>query len=223
MRTAGAALILMLGLMLVHCAPPEQMVVDTYLGAVRDGETALVEGVSLVDFPGEGVSAWEVVTIGPESTESYRLAELRTAVADAKKAHEDKIAAGDDFLRANEEIAIRYQQKMREDEEYRYPSGRMKEFQEAWDMEIEAREELEAAIADAEAALEEERKAIQMSTKVGVKSSFEGDVSVKKVTVRVDESGGSKTYDLTLRRYNLTDSATGISPTPNWIVVDVAG
>ena len=29
MRTAGAALVSMLGLLLVHCAPPEQMVVDT--------------------------------------------------------------------------------------------------------------------------------------------------------------------------------------------------
>lgn len=222
MRTFGAILVFPLAFGLASCAPPEKVVVDTFLGAARDGQKALLEAVSLVEFPGKGVTAWEVLEVGEESIETYRLAELRQAVADAKKAEEAKIMEGDDFLRSNETIAIRYQEKMREDPEYRYPGGEMAEFQEAWDKEVEGREEFAKKVTEAQEVIKLERKAIQMSTKIALKTTLEGDVSVKKVKVQVEGSGGSKTYDLTLRRYNLTDSETGITPTTSWIVVGVA-
>lgn len=204
------------------CAPPEQVLVDSFLAAVRDGQEEMSAAMSLVSFPEEeDFDSWEIVEIGPESTVAYKLADLRDAAVQAKEAHEAKIEQDDDFLRSNEEIAIRYQQKMREDPEYRYPSGRMAEFQAAWEARLEEQKDLHRQAEEASDAVETERNAIRMSAKMGLKNSFDGDVSEKNVTVRLMGGGEPKTYTLTLRRYNLTDTESGLSTTPSWIVTDI--
>jgi hypothetical protein len=46
-------------------------------------------------------------------------------------------------------------------------------------------------------------------------------VAVKTVRVNVNGGSGSKTYALTLRKYNVVDSETGITPMSRWIVTDI--
>ena len=62
-----------------------------------------------------------------------------------------------------------------------------------------------------------------MSANMAVRESFEGDVAVKTVKVNVNGDSGSRAYSLTLRKYNISDSETGITPMSRWIVSEVEG
>jgi hypothetical protein len=219
----GLIALLSLALLASSCAPPEQRVIDAYLGAVRDGDEAIMKGVSLASPPEGGIESWEVIEIGTESTEAYRLAEIRAEHFQAKQALEEKVMDNDEFLRENEKIALRYQQKMKEDPDYKYTRGSMAKFQEEWEAKDEERKELQKKVEEAKEALERERNAIRMSTNIPLKESLEGDVAVKKAKVNINSASGSKTYTLTLRKYNMVDSDTGLRPRPGWIVTDIEG
>jgi hypothetical protein len=205
----------------VGCAAPEERIVDYFLGAVRDGNVDVVAGVSLVNFPDADIESWEVVEIGPESTEPYQLPEVRAALYDAKQAYEAKTEENDGFLRSNEKNALRYQQKMKEDPDYKFTRGAMADFQEVWQEMVEEQKELQNKIKEAEKALERERNSIRMSASIPLKESFQGDVAIKRVKVNVAGGSGTKTYSLTLRKYNIVDSDTGLSPISKWIVTNI--
>lgn len=205
----------------IGCAAPEERIVDYYLSGVRDGHNEVVGGVSLVSFPEENIQSWEIIEIGPESTEPYQLVEIRDAHFDARQAYEAKTAENDEFLQANEKNALRYQQKKKDDPDYMFASGVMAEFQKVWEQKLETQKELENKVTEAENALERERNAIRMSANIPLKDSFKGDVAIKRVKVNVNGGSGAKTYTLVLRKYNIVDSDTGLSPTAKWIVTNV--
>ncbi len=205
----------------IGCATPEERIVDFYLTAIRDGQDEMVAGVSLVSFPEGDIQSWEIVEIGPESTEPYQLIEIRDAHFDAKAAYDAKTVENDEFLRANERNALRYQQKMKDEPDYKYTSGVLAEFQEVWEEKIETQKELQNKVKEAEEALERERNSIRMSASIPLKNSFRGDVAVKKAKVNVNGASGAKTYTLVLRKYNIVDSDTGLSPTAKWILTDI--
>ena len=205
------------------CATPEERIVDYYLAAVRDGQDGIVAGVSLVSFPEEDIQSWEIVEIGPESTEPYRLTGFRDEHFEAKAVYDAKTVENDEFLRANEKNAIRYQQKLKDDPEYRYASGVMAEFQEVWEQKLETQKNLQNKVKEAHEALERERSSIRMSTSIPLKNSFKGDVAVKRAKVNVNGGSGTKTYTLVLRKYNIVDSKTGLSPVAKWIITEIEG
>ena len=62
-----------------------------------------------------------------------------------------------------------------------------------------------------------------MSANMVARDTFEGDIEVMTVTVNVNGDSGSRTYDLTLRKYNVVDSETGIKPISRWIVAEIDG
>ena len=205
----------------IGCATPEERIVDFYLTAVRDGQDEMVAAVSLVSFPEANIQSWEIVEIGPESTEPYQLIEIRDAHFDAKEAYDAETVENDEFLQANERNALRYQQKMKDDPDYKYTSGVLAEFQEVWEEKVETQKELQNKVKETEEALERERNSIRMSASIPLKNSFRGDVAVKKAKVNVNGASGAKTYTLVLHKYNIVDSDTGLSPTAKWIVTDI--
>lgn len=205
----------------VGCAAPEERIVDYFLGAVRDGNEDIMAGVSLVNFPNADIESWEVVEIGPESTEPYRLPEVRAALYDAKQAYETKTEENDGFLRSNERNAIRYQQKRKEDPDYKFTRGAMADFQEVWEGMVEDQKELQSKVKEAKEALERERNCIRMSASIPLKESFKGDMAIKRVKVNVAGGSGTKTYSLTVRKYNIVDSDTGLSPAAKWIITNI--
>jgi hypothetical protein len=205
----------------IGCATPEERIVDYYLTAVRDGQDEIVAGVSLVSFPEEDIQSWEIVEFGPESTEPYRLIEIRDAHFNAREAYDAKTAENDEFLAANERNALRYQQKMKDDPDYKYASGVLAEFQEVWEQKLETQKELQNEVKEAHEALERERSRIRMSTSIPLKNSFKGNVAIKRAKVNVNSGSGGKTYTLVLRKYNIVDSDTGLSPVAKWIITDI--
>lgn len=220
--TARAAAILALLALAVSCTGPEKEIVDTFLTAVRDGQEKVVRAVSLVDLPDADVQSWEIVEVGPESTEPYRYEELRQAYFDANEAWESKNDDNDQFLNADVDKSLRYREKMKTDPDYQF-TGAMAEYQKEWEARDAEAKELGQKVVKADEALKKEKDAIYMSANMAVKDSFEGDVSVKNVRVNVNGDSGSKTYTLTLRKYNVVDSETGITPMSRWIVTEVEG
>jgi hypothetical protein len=64
-------------------------------------------------------------------------------------------------------------------------------------------------------------KAATLSLRTPVNESFEGQITVKPLRVRINEGSGEKTYTVTLQRYDLTDTRQSQSPRPQWIVAEI--
>ena len=118
---------------ITSCTAPEEQLVDAFLTAVRDGHEEMIPGVSVVNLPDADVQSWEIVEVSPETTEPYRLAELRAAFFDATKTWEDNIEENDKFLNDNEENTLRYRDRINADPDYKFTSGAMAEYQEEWE------------------------------------------------------------------------------------------
>jgi len=204
------------------CAGPEENVVNTFLTAVRDGQEEMVRGVSMVDLPDTDIQSWEIVEVGPEATEPYRFPELRQAYFDANKAWESKVEDNDKFLNVDQEKTLRYREKTKAEPDYQF-TGAMAEYQKEWEARETEAKELESAVRKADEALKKERDSIYMSANMAVRDTFEGSVAVKTVRVNVNGDSGSKSYALTLRKYNVVDSETGITPMSHWIVTEIEG
>ena len=205
----------------IGCSAPEERTVDYYLTAVRDGQDEITATVSMVSFPEKNIQSWEIVEIGPSSSEPYRLVEIRGVHFDAREAYDAKKVENDEFLQANERNALRYQKKMRDDPDHKFASGVMAEFQEVWEEKLGTQKELEDQVEEAHAELERERDRIRMSTSIPLKGSFEGDVAIKRAKVKVNGESGAKTYTIVLSKYNIVDSDNGLSPISKWIVTEV--
>jgi len=208
---------------IVSCTAPEEQIVDRFLTAVRDGQEDIAQGVSLVSLTDADFETWEIVEVGPEATEAFRFVELRDAYREADQAWESKVADNDKFMNDNRDNALRYEKEVKSDPDYEFTAGEMAEYQKEWEARMAELRELEQNLKEADEALKKERDSIYMSANMAVRDTFEGDVAVKNVRVNVDGSSGSKTYDLTLRKYNLVDSETGITPMSRWIVTEIEG
>ena len=208
---------------ITSCTAPEEQLVDAFLTAVRDGHEEMIRGVSVVNLPDADVQSWEIVEVSPETTEPYRLAELRAAFFDATKTWEDNIEENDKFLNDNEENTLRYRDRINADPDYKFTSGAMAEYQEEWERRVEEVRELASIVREADEVAKRERDSTYMSANMVARDTFEGDIEVMTVTVNVNGDSGSRTYDLTLRKYNVVDSETGIKPISRWIVAEIDG
>lgn len=208
---------------ITSCTAPEEQLVDAFLTAVRDGHEEMIRGVSVVNLPDADVQSWEIVEVSPETTEPYRLAELRAAFFDATKTWEDNIEENDKFLNDNEENTLRYRDRINADPDYKFTSGAMAEYQEEWERRVEEVRELASIVREADEVFKRERDSTYMSANMVARDTFEGDIEVMTVTVNVNGDSGSRTYDLTLRKYNVVDSETGIKPISRWIVAEIDG
>jgi hypothetical protein len=204
------------------CSAPEEQLVNTFLTAVRDGQEDMIRGVSLVDLPDTDIQSWAVIEVGPEATEPYRFAELRKAFFDATRAWESKVDDNDKFVNDNVENTLRYRERIKANPDYQF-TGAMAEYQKEWEARDAEAKELEENVREADATLKKERDSIYMSANMAVRDGFEGNVAIKTVRVNVDGESGSKTYALTLRKYNVVDSETGITPMSRWIVTEIEG
>lgn len=211
-----------LGLLaLISCSPPEQQVITRYLTAVQSGDENLAGAMSLATFPAE-VASWEVLEAGPETKELFNFVEMRDRVLETQKAFDEAVKRNDAFLQENQELAIEYRSKTDEDPDYEFTSGKMAEFQQEWERRLEEQNALQEAARTADEEFQQLKKMARMSCRVGVTEHHEGDVSVKKVNVRVDEGSGPETYTFTLRKFNLVDTENNITPMSNWIITEIA-
>lgn len=216
MRNVGILVLLPIAVLLVSCAPPEQGVLDTFMGAVQSGRDDAVASVSIVDFPGE-VTAWELVELGPEMTEPFGLAGLQEELVSMREELEATIEKNDAFLRENEETYFEYKPKFDKDPDQEF-KGKLGEFHQEWTARMEEQSGLDQKIREKEGEVDALKKEAGLSINTpGMSSSYDGDVKTKQARLKVD----GKDYTVTLKQYSLVNTENNIEPMSRWIVTGV--
>ena len=211
------ALVLLAALVLSCSSQPEQQVLESFVNAVQAGDEAAAAQVSLVEFPGD-VSTWELVEVGPESSEPFALAKLQEERAAMVKELEEMIANNDQFLRDNEELYYQYKPKKDKDPETKF-TGKLKEFDEAFSARMDEQTALDKKIREAGNGIDALKKAAALSTNTpGLGASYDGDVLQKQATVKFD----GKSYKVTLKQYALINTEHNMRPVSRWIITDIS-
>ena len=217
MRTVqilALASILALGL---ACSQPEQRVLTTFVNALQAGDEAAAAQVSLVKFPGEEVTTWEIVEVGPESSAPFQLANMQAERAKKVKQLESMIERNDLFLQDNEELYYKYKPRKDKDPEATF-EGKLKEFDEELTARLEEMNALDQEIKDAGEELDRLKKAAALSTNTpGLGSSYDGDVLAREATVKFND----KNYTVVLKQYALVNTEHNMRPVARWIITDI--
>ena len=196
---------------------PEAEVLGAFFSAVQKSDRVGVGRVSLAPFDGMPES-WEIVERGTESEAPFQLADLEAQLQskrDELKAQKDGNAS---FISDNTDTYEAYKAKYAED-----PSAPFQGALATFHAELQERQGRMAQLqADADQlALDVEalKKAATLSLGTPVDTSFEGQIKVKPLQVRINDGSGDKTYTILLHRYELT--AQNRSPTPRWIIAEI--
>jgi len=202
----------------VSCSSePERGVLGTFVTAVQSGNADAMGHVSLVEFPGEGIAAWEIVEIGPETTEPFPLADLQEELIETEEELEETIEENDAFVRDNEELYLEYKPKKDEDPDAEF-TGELKEFDEEFSARMEEQKALAERIEEIKDSIDAVKAAAALSTSTpGLGSSYDGDVLQKNVHVRFD----GKDYTVTMKQYALVNTSNNLEPMTRWIITDI--
>lgn len=202
------------------CAGPEQEVVERYLAASQRDDNETVAALSMVAFPAE-VESWNVLEVGPERREPYRVPELRDAVKVAEDERDAQFRIFGEFRRKNYDSLRRIGARLREEPDYHF-SGRLGELQDEWEAFRQERRGVVAALHDAEIALEQEIRRVKKSLQREASPEYLTGATLRKdATVRVTTPSGDQHYSITLTRYQLNNQFDALVPT-RWIITAVS-
>ena len=195
---------------------PGERALTAFGNALQAGDEAAAAQVSLAEFPGK-VSTWEIVEIGPESSEPFpllKLLEERTAMA---KELEAMVGKTNLFLQDNEELYYQYKPRKDKDPETEF-TGKLKEFDEGFSALMKAQTDQDQKIRDAVKAIDAVKKAAALSTSTpGLGARFDGDVLERAAKVKLDD----KDYTVTLKQYALVNTEHNIRPMTRWIITEI--
>lgn len=202
----------------VSCSSePERNVLGTFVTAVQSGNEDAIDHVSLVEFPGEEISAWEIVEIGPETSEPFPLADLQEELIATEEELEQMIKTNDAFVQENEELYLEYKPKKDEDPEAEF-TGELKEFDEEFSARMEKQKALTEKIEEIKDSIDAVKAAAALSTNTpGLGSSYDGEVLQKTVHVKFD----GKDYTVTIKQYALVNTSNNLEPMTRWIITDI--
>ena len=214
-------ILIAISLLLSACGggDPEAQVVGAFFSAVQKGDRAAVDRVSLAAFDGK-LESWEIVERGPESEAPFQLADLEAQLKTKRDEVEAQRTGNTSFISDNSDTYESYKSKYAED-----PSAPFQGALLAFHEELQQRQGRLAQLrADADQlALDVEAltNAATLSLSTPVDASFEGQIKVKPLQVRINDGSGDKTYTIVLQRYELVDSGQNRTPTPRWIIAEI--
>ncbi len=217
LRKLAVLLVILLG---VSCSGAEQEVVNSFLTAIQSGDEAAAKAASLVEFPGEVVS-WEIVELGPASTEPFALPELydkRSEVSRERRRVSDKNTY---FVQDRRSAFEEYEAKRKDDPEYEF-TGELAEFQKQWEERLSKQEEGDRVAIDLDKEISHLRSAAGLSVSVTVNENYGGEVSARELTLRVNDGSTEKTHTFTLQKFNIVDTETNLSPIGRWVITDIS-
>jgi hypothetical protein len=198
---------------------PEQQVVGAFFSAVQKGDRAGAERVSLAAFADKAES-WEIVERGQESEAPFQLADLEAQLKTKRDEVEAQRAGNATFISDNTATYEAYKAKYAED-----PSAPFQGALLAFHEELQGRQGRLAQLrSDADQlALDVEalKNAATLSLSTPVEASFEGQIKVKPLQVRVNDGSADKTYTIVLQRYDLVDKGQNRTPTARWIIAEI--
>lgn len=197
---------------------PGERALTSFGTAVQAGDEVAAAQVSLVEFPGT-VSSWEIIEIGPESSEPFPLLKLIEERQEMVKEREALIAKTNIFLQDNEELSYEYKALTDKDPDRTF-TGELKVFDEEFTALLKNQNDQDAKIDEAGAAIDALKMAAALSTSTpGVGSTYDGDVLERTAKVQAD----GKDYTITLQHYMLVNTEHNIKPMTRWIITDIQG
>ncbi len=198
---------------------PEERTVSSFFRAVQSNDQAGIDRVSLAEFDGNPKS-WEIVERGAESVGPFQLADL---VAQLEQKRDEVRAQRQDnrnFLSDNQDTYDTYIKKYNENPSAPF-KGELLVFHEKLQERQKRLAQLEADAEQLALDVEALENAATLSLRTPVDESFEGEVKVKPLQVRVNDGSGDKTYTIVLQRYDLVDTAQNRTPTSQWIIAEI--
>ena len=198
---------------------PEAQTLGAFFSAVQKGDQAGVQLISLATFDGT-VESWEIVARGTESEGPFQLAELEEELDNTRNEVRVQREQNARFIGDNRDTYDAYTRTYAEDPSAPF-QGELATFHE----QLQARQGLVAQLeVDAEQLSIDVRaltNAATLSVRTPVGETFEGQIKVKPLEVRINEGSENKTYTVVLHRYELTDTRLNRTPTPRWIVAEI--
>ncbi len=177
------------------------------------------ERVSLAPFDGKPES-WEIVERGTESVAPFQLADLEAQLESKRDEARAQKEGNAKFISDNSDTYESYKST--------YAANPSAPFQGALLTFHEQLQERQGRLAQLQAdadqmALDVEalKNAATLSLSTPVDTSFEGQVKVKPLQVKINEGSGDRTYTIVLQRYELVDTKQNRSPTPRWIIAEI--
>ena len=193
---------------------PGERALTTFGNAVQAGDKTAAAQVSLVEFPGEA-STWEIIEIGPESSEPFPLMKLLDERKEMEKDLEAMVETTTAFLQENEDAYYEYKPRKDKDPDTEF-TGKLKEFDEEFGALMKKQTDQDDKITDAGTAIDALKKAAALSTNTpGLGASYDGDVLERTAKVKFDDQD----YSVTLKHYML--QRDNMKPMTRWIITDI--
>ncbi|HSF17380.1 MAG TPA: hypothetical protein VLK65_17680 [Vicinamibacteria bacterium] len=220
MRTLFKILIAM-SVLLAACGEgdPEAEVLGAFLSAVQKSDQAGVQRVSLTPFEGSPVS-WEILERGEESEGPFHLADLEEQLKSKRnevRVQKEELAA---FISDNRETYESYKTQYAQNPSAPF-QGELARFHEQRQERLGRLAQLESDAEQLAFDVESLKNAATLSLSTPVDTSFEGQVKMKPLQVRINDGSEDKTYTVVLQRYELVDTGQNRTPTPRWIIAEI--
>jgi hypothetical protein len=198
---------------------PDEQVLNAFFRAVQKGDRVGIESVSLAPFDGK-LESWEIIERGTESEAPFQLADLEAQLEAKRNEVSAQRQANMSFVSDNRETYDSYTAKYAEDPSAPF-QGALLAFHEQLQEKQTRLAQLQADAEQMALDVEALRKAATLSVSTPVDASFEGQVKVKPIQVKINDGSGDKTYAVVLQRYELVDTGQNRTPTPRWIIAEI--
>ena len=215
MSKRGTGAILGLGLMAACSGGGDTRIVDQYFGAVNAGDNQTLTSFAMVPFK-EKVDKWSVTGSSPEKRSPATLPDL---VAKGKKLEADVAANKKEagaYTIAHADEYNRYMEATRKGTKL---PGNLQKFAEDWARFETTDKDLRKQIAENKAAVERERRNVQLS--VGPNDTLDamtGEMVEKTLDLALTIKGEVKNYAMGLRKYELTGGTGTGRSVSRWVV-----
>jgi len=204
---------------LASCSGQEQQVLSSFFQAIQGGDETTAARVSLATFEGE-VESWEIVEVGPETVAPFELPGLHEQLM--KKRSEIKLENGTNANYAGDhrDLFDEYKKKKAEDPDAMF-EGELGEFQTEWEKRMESQGKLEEEEEEITAIMNVLKSAAGLSLSTSINEKFDGNVKGKELHLKVNDGSAEKGYVFMLRRYELTNKESTLTPMSRWIITEI--
>jgi hypothetical protein len=201
----------------VGCSSPEQLVVEKYFQAVNAGDNQTLGSFAAVSFDRK-VDRWAIKRTVSENKEAAPLPELLKK----QKEVEGQIA---DNKRAYTAYNLEHTAEVTEVREARKSGEKVPAKLSAvaadWEKFTEREKELKKALAEAKAAVEREKKVMQLSIgNVDDLDGLEGELKSRQVEIELTIGGTAENYLMTLKKYEMKSGGTA-RVISRWIIANL--
>ncbi len=199
------------------CGGPEGKVVDQYFSALRQQDDQTLSSFAAVKFD-KKVEKWSIAEAAVEERTPAPLGQLASQQQEAERAlDENKKAYRAYFLQYPTEVD-KVQDAFKKGAAI--PAS-LKAHGDKWREFLDKEKELKKTVADSKAALDKEKRLVQLSVgQVEDLESLTGEMLTKRVAVDLTVGGQAQRHEMVLRKYDM-QGAQGNKMMSRWIVLEL--